>query len=155
MGSIRYARYCHEKKDAIQLVICLDMVGFYSDEKIQKFPQYPGAPTYAPQEANFVILVSEENYATITQRFFRYLQQHNRFPTQILVTPSSVKGINLSDHASFWKYGYPGLMISDTAFYRTPYYHTPADTANTLDYKKMAMLAQGLAQAIQELDKED
>jgi hypothetical protein len=39
-------------------------------------------------------------------------------------------------------------MITDTAFYRNPNYHTAGDTADTLDYKRMALLISGLKAAL-------
>lgn len=43
--------------------------------------------------------------------------------------------LHRSDHASFWKQDFPGLMISDTADYRNPFYHCGfgPDAPNTLD----------------------
>ncbi len=38
-----------------------------------------------------------------------------------------------SDHAPFWDNGFEGLLITDTAEGRNPYYHTPDDTIDTLD----------------------
>jgi hypothetical protein len=42
--------------------------------------------------------------------------------------------------------GYPAIMITDTAFYRNPNYHTEADMIDTLDFSRMASLLAGLAQ---------
>ncbi len=42
-------------------------------------------------------------------------------------------------------------MITDTAFYRYPYYHTAFDTPEKLDYERMARLAQGLSGAFTRL----
>jgi Zn-dependent M28 family amino/carboxypeptidase len=39
-----------------------------------------------------------------------------------------------SDHAPFWRAGYPALMWTDTAEFRSPHYHGPTDTPDTLDY---------------------
>ncbi len=57
----------------------------------------------------------------------------------------------LSDHASFWDCGWPALMVTDTAFFRNPNYHTPRDRPETLDYRFMAELVLGLELAIEEL----
>jgi len=35
-------------------------------------------------------------------------------------------------------------MITDTAFYRNKNYHKPGDTADTLDYDRMAEVVKGL-----------
>jgi hypothetical protein len=49
---------------------------------------------------------------------------------------------------SFWEFGYSAFMITDTAFYRNPNYHAPGDTAETLDYEKMAKLVIGLYRSL-------
>lgn len=41
-------------------------------------------------------------------------------------------------------FGYPGLMITDTAFYRNPNYHLKKDTMETLDFKRMGQVIEGL-----------
>jgi hypothetical protein len=39
-------------------------------------------------------------------------------------------------------------MVTDTAFYRYPHYHSPQDTAEQLDYEALARVTHGLAWAI-------
>jgi hypothetical protein len=55
-------------------------------------------------------------------------------------------GIGLSDHRSFWQAGYDAVMLTDTAFYRNRAYHTAGDTADRLDYTRMARVIDGLYQ---------
>jgi len=62
-------------------------------------------------------------------------------PVHSLRSPSFVPGIDLSDHMSYWPHGIPSLMVTDTAFYRNPFYHTPEDTPEKLDYRRMAQVA--------------
>ncbi|MCX5717006.1 MAG: hypothetical protein NTW44_01595 [Nitrospirae bacterium] len=40
-------------------------------------------------------------------------------------------------------------MITDTAFYRNPHYHAHSDTAEKLDYKKMAEFVKGFYSALE------
>ena len=54
------------------------------------------------------------------------------FPLEHTATFRWIPGVAWSDHRSFWHAGYPALMITDMAFYRYPYYHTPADTPDKL-----------------------
>ena len=42
-------------------------------------------------------------------------------------------------------HGWPAVMVSDTAYERNPNYHTARDTAETLDYERMARVVDGLA----------
>lgn len=39
-----------------------------------------------------------------------------------------------SDHAPFWNFGWPALMLTDTANFRNANYHQPTDTPETLDF---------------------
>ena len=41
----------------------------------------------------------------------------------------------MSDHSPFWKNNIPALLISDSGNFRNPYYHTSADTIETLDFE--------------------
>jgi hypothetical protein len=42
-------------------------------------------------------------------------------------------------------------MVTDTAFYRNPYYHTYLDTPDHIDYASMARVTQGLCGVVQTL----
>jgi hypothetical protein len=42
-------------------------------------------------------------------------------------------------------------MITDTAFYRNHNYHTANDTAEKLDYRRMAMVVAGVYKAVIDL----
>jgi len=42
-------------------------------------------------------------------------------------------------------------MISETAFYRNPNYHTIRDTPDTLDYRRMADVIRGVYAAVRDL----
>ena len=65
--------------------------------------------------------------------------------------PGFIPGIDFSDHLSYWEQGYPALMVTDTAFYRNPRYHTSDDTPDTLDYERMALVVDGLVAAVRAL----
>jgi len=40
--------------------------------------------------------------------------------------------------------GDPAIMITDTAVFRCPYYHTAVDTADKVDFEKMARVVDGV-----------
>ena len=42
-------------------------------------------------------------------------------------------------------------MITDTALYRYPHYHTPQDTPDKVDYDKMVYVVQGLEKMLGDL----
>ena len=49
-----------------------------------------------------------------------------------------------ADLASFWQQGYAGIEITDTAPFRNPYYHTPDDTPDRLNYDHLARFTWGM-----------
>jgi Zn-dependent M28 family amino/carboxypeptidase len=67
------------------------------------------------------------------------------------VAPALIPGVDWSDHASFWEQGYPALMLTDTALYRYPHYHSAADTPDKVDYERLARVVTGLELMLREL----
>ena len=65
-------------------------------------------------------------------------------PVTSINAPSLVQGVDFSDHRSYWRYKMPALMVTDTAFLRNPNYHAAGDTADTLDYERMAKVVRGV-----------
>jgi len=57
---------------------------------------------------------------------------------------TALDGIDFSDHLSYWALGMPALMVTDTAFLRNDHYHQPGDRWETLDYRRMAQVVQGV-----------
>ncbi|MDZ7690155.1 MAG: M28 family peptidase [Balneolaceae bacterium] len=72
-------------------------------------------------------------------------------PVESINAPRILPGISLSDHMNYWWAGYPAVMITDTAFYRNPNYHTASDTPDTLDYTRMAQVVDGVRAAVKKL----
>jgi hypothetical protein len=50
--------------------------------------------------------------------------------------------------------GYKALMITDTAFFRNPNYHTTRDTIDTLNFDKMTSLCEGLIAMAKDLSRQ-
>jgi len=49
--------------------------------------------------------------------------------------------------------GYNAVMITDTAFYRNPNYHSAGDTIDTLDFVRMSRLLEGLIRVAKDLTR--
>ena len=56
-----------------------------------------------------------------------------------------------SDHAPFWRAGYPALMLTDTADFRNGHYHRPGDTIETLDFDFAARVTRATLGALRDL----
>jgi hypothetical protein len=65
-------------------------------------------------------------------------------PVETINAPRSVQGVDFSDHASYWQFDMPAVMVTDTAFLRNPNYHEAGDTPDTLDYERMAKVVRAV-----------
>lgn len=152
MGSRVYARRAKEEGEKIVAMLSLEMIGFFSDQVGSQ--QYPaGLRFFYPDTGNFIGVVGHLRYMGLVWKVKTALKKHSTVPVESLAGVSWIRGIELSDHTSFWREGYPALMITDTAFYRNPHYHTSTDTSETLDYKRMAEVVLGLYHVLNSLDK--
>ena len=70
-------------------------------------------------------------------------------PVYSINASTIVQGLDFSDHRNYWAEGYQAVMITDTAFFRNKNYHELTDTADTLDYHRMAKVVQGTYAVVQ------
>jgi hypothetical protein len=73
------------------------------------------------------------------------------FPAEGIATFEWIPGINWSDHWSFWREGYPALMLTDTAPYRYPEYHSLRDLPEKINAPEFARAAHGIIRAIRRM----
>ncbi|MDH4096505.1 MAG: M20/M25/M40 family metallo-hydrolase [Betaproteobacteria bacterium] len=150
MGSAVYARAARRRGDDIRLMLSLEMLGCYREEPgSQAYP--PLLRWFYPERGNFIAFVSNLRSRRALAAFTRAFRAASDFPAERLAAPALVPGISWSDQLSFWRAGYPALMVTDTAFYRYPHYHQATDTPERLRYPEMARVVQGLARALQAL----
>jgi Zn-dependent M28 family amino/carboxypeptidase len=151
MGSNVYAQSLAGAGVTVRGMICLEMIGYYSTEEGSQFFPLAFFRLLFPTIGNFVAFVGDTASRAFTRDMRRAFQEHSGFPCVSLNTVRAVPGIDFSDHSSFWKYGYPAFMVTDTAFYRNPHYHTGGDRPSTLNYPKMAEVVVGLDAALREV----
>lgn len=150
MGSDVYARMAKARGDDIRLMVSLETIGYYSEEPgSQWYP--PPLGLFYPDRANFLAFVSNLKSRRGLHRMVEAFRAHSDFPLEWLATLSLLPGVGWSDQRSFWRQGYPALMVTDTAFYRYPHYHSAQDTAERLDYEALARITHGLAQTVSTL----
>ena len=150
MGSRVYARRCRERDDNVVAMLSLETIGFYADEPgSQKYP-FPFSFFY-PDTGNFVGFVGNLGSRSLTRRAIRAFRESTQLPSEGLAAPAWIPGIGWSDQWSFWQEGYPGVMITDTAPFRYPYYHTPQDTPDRIDYDRFARVVMGVSRVVEVL----
>ena len=71
-----------------------------------------------------------------------------KFPSEGAALPDFLTGVGWSDQWSFWQVNYPGVMVTDTAPFRYPYYHTQNDTPDKIDFDRTARVVAGLEQVV-------
>ena len=150
MGSRHYAAGARARNDQIVAMLSIESIGYYDTEPgSQRYP-FPLNLAY-PDVGDFIGFVSNLKSRALLRRAIGAFRAHARFPTQGAAAPSWVPGVWWSDHWAFWLEGYPAIMISDTAPYRNPFYHTPQDTPDKLDYDRTARVVDGLAHVVRAL----
>lgn len=151
MGSYVFARAARDRGQAIHAMVCLEMLGFFGDEKgKQSFP-FPFMKFFYPTTPNFIAVVGNGKFRKLVRAVADSLRRNGPVPVESICAPSVIPGIDFSDHRSFWKMGFPAVMITDTAFYRNPFYHTEGDTPKTLDFQRMEDLLPAIAAVVREL----
>lgn len=151
MGSAVHAASLAAGQSACLGVIVLEMVGFFSDEPGSQGYPSPLLRLMYPGRGDFIAVVSRWDQGGWIRTVKAAMQGTTALPVHSLRSPSFVPGIDLSDHMSYWPHGIPSLMVTDTAFYRNPHYHTPADTPEKLDYRRMAQVAVAVFEALRTL----
>lgn len=147
MGSVHYARWAKENGLPVHAMLSLEMLGYYNPARgSQLYP--PFLHLFYPDTALSVGIVSDVNSRGRMREFAGGWRSKSDFPLDASVLPGPLSILALSDQLSFWDQGFPALMLSDTAFYRNPHYHEHTDAADTLDYERMAKVAEALVEAL-------
>ena len=148
MGSAVHAKSLHEAKVPVRAMLCYEMIGYFRDEPgSQRFPNEQIAALY-PNTGNFITVVGRTGQESFTQQVQELMKTKADIDVQRINLPAEMGLAGLSDHRNYWKYGYEALMINDTSFLRNPNYHLPSDTIDTLDFKRMAEVVNGVYAAI-------
>lgn len=151
MGSFVYAAQARKERENILGMISLEMLGYYGNEPgTQSYPS-PLLHLVYPSTPDFIAVVGNLSSRSLVRRVAASLQERAGVSVETLATVSFLPGVDFSDHRSFWKKGYPAAMITDTAFYRNPNYHTENDRIETLDFPRLSALLTGLVQMAKDL----
>ncbi len=151
MGSFVHAKSLNEDGVEVSLMISLEMIGYFSDEKnSQKFP-LSILKLFYPDQGNFVAVVGNFTNAFTVRKFKSLMSQTTDLPVYSINAPKIIPGIDFSDHKNYWNFGFDALMITDTAFFRNENYHTTRDTAEKLDYQRMAKVVESMFDAVNKL----
>ncbi len=144
MGSAQHAALLKQNNIPVKLMISLEMIAYFSDApNSQTYPIRALSWLY-PSTGNFIAVVGKIGEGAIVQKVKSGLRASTKIPVHSVNAPRFIPGIDFSDHQNYWNHGYPAIMITDTANFRNPNYHTASDTPDTLNYEKMAEVLRGV-----------
>jgi len=144
MGSYVFAASLVEGDVDVELMIALDMVGYFdSSPDSQSFP-IKGMGWLYPDRGNFIAVVGDLGVARSVKRVKQGIRATEAIPVYSFRAPPSLAPVHLSDHWSFRQFDLPAVQLTDTSFMRNPNYHSASDTPETLDYGMMERVVQGL-----------
>ena len=148
LGSLAYAAHLRATCQEIHGAIVLECVGYArAEEGSQQAP--PGLPIAVPTVGDFLGIVGNQASAALVAAIEGCAK--SRVPdlkTLSLAVPGQGElfpDTRRSDHAAFWHYGYPAVMLTDTADFRNPHYHQPTDVIETLNLEFMDKVAKLVA----------
>jgi Peptidase family M28 len=153
MGSLIYARRCKEQGNQISAMISLETIGYFSDAPHSQTYPSPGLGLFYPNVGNFIGFVSNVHSRVLLRRVMALFRKHARVPSEGASLPAFIPGVSWSDQWSFWQQGYSAIMVTDTAPFRYPYYHSSNDTPDKLDYDRFTLVVSGMEKVIEELDR--
>lgn len=177
-GGLALAKKLARSTGAIGMVN-LEMVGYYSDEpgsqQLRKgmrrllTGEQPVLDNLDGQLRGDFLLVIHRKSSAFLARHISIGAANGGLPVTTLQDPRperwgrrlvtflvpATSNLDRSDHVPFWKRGIPAVMLCDTANLRNANYHQPTDTADTLDYTRLAALTDALVHLVYQVDQVD
>jgi hypothetical protein len=148
MGSAMHAKALKREGAVVRVMFSLEMIGYFSDARDSQHYPSSAFSLFYPTEGNFISVVGKTDDGMLVRRIKRAMTGATSLPVYSINAPRLIPGVDLSDHLSYWREGYPAVMITDTAFYRNANYHTLDDTAERLDYRRMGQAVGGVYAAV-------
>ncbi len=152
IGSKHFVKEMVSLGHTYQAVFILESVGYMSREPgSQHLPPL----VRAPRVGDFIGIIGNKKAEPIMELFKetaqRYVPQLNVQTHRVKLNGYLILPTRFSDHAPFWDAGFPAVMITDTAMFRNPNYHTSSDTSETLSPEFMAAVAEALLWTVETL----
>jgi Zn-dependent M28 family amino/carboxypeptidase len=150
MGSRVYARRARERGERVAAMLSLETLGYYTDEpRSQRYP--PLLAPFYPSTGSFLAFVGNLRSRALVKEALAAFRRASPLPARGATLPAWLPGVGWSDHWSFWREGWKAAMVTDTAFYRYPWYHQDGDTLERLDLERLAQAVLGLEAVVARL----
>lgn len=120
------------------------MIGYYDSASGSQDYPYSVMSWLYPDRGDFIAVVGRMQDISAVRQVKSALLSATELPVYSINAPGFIPGIDFSDHLNYWQQDIPAVMITDTAFYRNKQYHQSGDTADRLNYQKMAQVIDGV-----------
>jgi Zn-dependent M28 family amino/carboxypeptidase len=153
-GARRYVAALRQRGDDVRSMLSIETIGYYATgPRTQMYPR--PLNWFYPDTGNFIGFVGNLSSRGLVHEAIAAFRRHTPFPSHGAAAPASIPGVGWSDHEAFWAAGVPAVMITDTAPFRNPHYHTGGDTPDRIDYDRMTHVVDGLAAVVRQLATAD
>lgn len=134
-GSRALADHAATNEWEIEGIVNFEEIGYAGEEIKQNVPE--DFPVQISEVGNFVGIIANEKSVELVKMCVEGIEEQRlQLPYETLVVPGNgefLPDTRRSDHAPFWDKGYKAVMLTDTANFRTPHYHQPSDTIETIN----------------------
>lgn len=148
MGSAVHARSLLPIRNDIIGMVCLDMIGYFSDEPGSQDIPLKDLRKIFPDTGNFIIVAGRSHQKRFAEAVTGLMSEKCSVPAFTVTDPRLNSVLELSDHLNYWNYGFNAVMINDTAMLRNKNYHKEGDTIEKLDFGRMTEVVGGCYHAI-------
>jgi len=152
MGSHVHVAGARARGDRIVAMFSIETIGYYADAPGSQHYPFPFSAFY-PDRGDFLAFVANLASRGLVHRTVAAFRAAAEFPSEGVAAPGWIPGVDWSDQWAFWRAGIPAVMITDTAPFRYPHYHTPQDTPDKVDYDRLARVVRGLERTFRALDE--
>ena len=152
VGSKRYVDEMLVPDETTAGVLNFEMIGYYTQAPNTQvmpagfnllFPNVYQALIADEFRGNFITDVSYNNSEPLANAFLGAAAQYVPGLKVVKIhTTTLLPDLLRSDHAWFWYSAIPALMITDGAEFRNPYYHSPQDKSEFLNFTFMRQVVQ-------------
>jgi hypothetical protein len=148
-GSARYARHLQQLDVRVVATLTLGSLGYYSLSAGSQ--RYPEDVLYGTDKrtrlGNFIAVLSNASSNALLEEV-RPAFATASLPVEELILPESAPLASDGPQARFWSAGLSGLMLTDTAQFRSPHHDDALDTLDKLDFDRLARVAKLLDELV-------
>ena len=148
MGSAVHARSLLPLRQEILGMVCLEMIGYFSDEPGSQDIPLKDMMKVFPDRGNFIIVAGRSHQKVFAERITELIREKCSVTAFTVTDPRVNELLELSDHLNYWNCGFNAVMINDTSMLRNKNYHEEEDTIEKLDFGRMAEVVNGCNYAI-------